>query len=217
MRSRARWPFGPVTLLLHIRVLRRTAVGCQAGTAAGSAVASGACLGSLRNPLIDQIRQGPTHLRAGPVIPRSRSCTRRAVRSARSDEVQNLQRARGMPRCLIVDDHGDTREGYAEFLRALDFEVRTAADGEQLHVILDEWVPDVILMDLQLPRTDGWTLIRELKSAPRTRQIVIVVVSACVMPSEQQAAMDAGSDVFISKPCDPMTIVETLRARFGRR
>jgi len=118
-----------------------------------------------------------------------------------------------MPRCIIVDDHGDTRAGYAEFLTAFDFDVRTAADGEELCELLKEWPPDAIVLDLQLPRTDGWELTRQIKADSRTRHIVVVVVSACVMPVERQEAEAAGCDAFISKPCDPIVIVDELTRR----
>jgi CheY-like chemotaxis protein len=118
-----------------------------------------------------------------------------------------------MPRCIIVDDHGDTRAGYAEFLTTFGFEVRTAADGEELRTVLKEWLPDAIVLDLQLPRTDGWQLTREIKADPRTRHIIVVVVSACVMPSERAAAEAAGCDTFIGKPCDPMLIIDELIRR----
>ena len=122
-----------------------------------------------------------------------------------------------MPRCIIVDDHGDTRVGYAEFLSAFGFDVKTAADAEELRRLLAEWLPDAIVLDLQLPRTDGWQLTREIKRDPRTRDIAIVVVSACVMPAERAGAEAAGCDAFISKPCDPMLIVEELTRRTGSR
>ena len=118
-----------------------------------------------------------------------------------------------MPRVIIVDDHGDTRLGYAEFLAAFGFEVRTAADADELRPLLEEWVPDAIVLDLQLPRTDGWQLTREIKANPRTANVAIVVVSACVMPAERAAAEEAGCDAFINKPCDPMAIVEELTRR----
>ena len=118
-----------------------------------------------------------------------------------------------MPRCIIVDDHGDTRAGYAEFLATFGFDVKTAADGEELRSLLRDWLPDAIVLDLQLPRTDGWELTREIKADPRTRHVVVVVVSACVMPSERAAAEAAGSDAFISKPCDPIVIIEELKRR----
>lgn len=120
-----------------------------------------------------------------------------------------------MPRCIIVDDHGDTRAGYAEFLAAFGFDVRTAADADELRVLLEDWLPDAIVLDLQLPRTDGWQLTREIKAAPRTRDIAIVVVSACVMPAERAAAHEAGCDAFINKPVDPMVILEELRKHQG--
>jgi CheY-like chemotaxis protein len=118
-----------------------------------------------------------------------------------------------MPRCIIVDDHGDTRTGYAEFLAAFGFDVKAAADAEELRAILADWIPDAIVLDLQLPRTDGWQLTREIKGDPRTQAVVIVVVSACVMPSERAAAEDAGCDAFINKPVDPMLILEELQRR----
>lgn len=120
---------------------------------------------------------------------------------------------RHMARCIIVDDHGDTRAGYAEFLSAFGFDVRTAADADELRGVLGDWLPDAIVLDLQLPRTDGWELTREIKSDPRTRGISIVVVSACVLPAERAAAEEAGCDAFINKPCDPMVIVDELRRR----
>ena len=76
-------------------------------------------------------------------------------------------------------------------------------------------LPDAIVLDLQLPRTDGWQLTREIKADPRTRHIAVIVVSACVMPAERAAAQEAGCDVFIDKPCDPMEIVEELRRLTG--
>ena len=113
--------------------------------------------------------------------------------------------------CIIVDDHGDTRAGYAEFLSAFGFDVRAGGDAEELRAVLRDWLPDAIVLDLQLPRTDGWQLTREIKSDPSTRPIAVVIVSACVLPAERAAAEEAGCDVFINKPCDPMAIVDELR------
>jgi two-component system cell cycle response regulator DivK len=128
-----------------------------------------------------------------------------------------LAKLSNMPRCIIVDDHGDTRTGYAEFLAAFGFDVRTAADAEELRALLKDWVPEAIVLDLQLPRTDGWELTREFKSDPRTRCIAIVVVSGCVMPAERAAAEAAGCDSFISKPVDPMVILEELNRLIADR
>ncbi len=118
-------------------------------------------------------------------------------------------------RVIIVDDHGDTRAGYAEFLGAFGFEVRAGGDAEQLRAMMHDGLPDAIVLDLQLPRTDGWQLTREIKENSKTRHIAVIVVSACVMPAEREAAQAAGCDVFIAKPCDPMDILNELRRLTG--
>jgi two-component system, cell cycle response regulator DivK len=120
-----------------------------------------------------------------------------------------------MLRCLIVEDHGDTRAGYAEYLEVCGIQAWTAADAEELRQILSKDLPDAIVLDLQLPRTDGWQLMRELKGDERTRLIPIVVVSACVMPAERAAAEEAGCDAFLMKPVDPAEIVEAIHRCIG--
>nr|ADC35812.1 response regulator [uncultured bacterium 66] len=115
-----------------------------------------------------------------------------------------------MPLCFIVDDHDDTRDGFAEYLRDWGFEVRTAGDATELRQLLTSATPAAILMDVHMPRVDGWTLTKEIKQNPRTRAVRIVVVSASVRPEDRLAAEDAGADSFIAKPCDPQEIVSEL-------
>jgi CheY-like chemotaxis protein len=118
-------------------------------------------------------------------------------------------------RCLIVEDHSDTRAGYAEYLEVCGIQAWTAADAEGLRERIASELPDAIVLDLQLPRTDGWQLMRELKASERTRSIPIIVVSACVMPAERAAAEEAGCDEFLSKPVDPAAIVDAIQRRVG--
>jgi CheY-like chemotaxis protein len=115
-----------------------------------------------------------------------------------------------MPLCFIVDDHDDTRDGFAEYLRDWGFEVRTAGDATELRHLLTTATPAAILMDVHMPRVDGWTLTKEIKANPRTRRVRIVVVSASVRPEDRLAAEQAGADSFIAKPCDPQAIVSEL-------
>jgi two-component system, cell cycle response regulator DivK len=115
-----------------------------------------------------------------------------------------------MPLCFIVDDHGDTREGFAEYLRDWGFEVRTASDATELRTLLTTATPAAILMDVHMPRVDGWTLTREIKANPRTRDVRVVVVSASVRQEDRTAAEESGADSFIAKPCDPQSIVSEL-------
>ena len=115
-----------------------------------------------------------------------------------------------MALCFIVDDHGDTREGFAEYLRDWGFDVRTASDASELHTLLATATPAAILMDVHMPRVDGWTLTREIKDNPLTRDVRVVVVSASVRAEDRLAAEQAGADAFLGKPCDPQTIVTEL-------
>ena len=115
-----------------------------------------------------------------------------------------------MPVCFIVDDDGDTREGFAEYLSEWGFEVHTASDSSELHVLLATVTPAAILMDVQMPRVDGWTLTREIKGNPSTRNVLVLVISASDREEDLLAAEEAGADAFIGKPCDPHVIVSEL-------
>ncbi len=112
--------------------------------------------------------------------------------------------------CFIVDDHGDTREGFAEYLRDWGFEVRTAGGARDLDALLAADTPAAILMDVQMPHVDGWTLTRKIKGNLHTRDVRILVISASVRPDDRQASLAAGADAFIAKPCDPHAIVMEL-------
>jgi CheY-like chemotaxis protein len=115
-----------------------------------------------------------------------------------------------VPVCFIVDDDGDTREGFAEYLREWGFEVHTASDAAELHALLATVTPAAILMDVQMPRVDGWTLTREIKGNAGTRNVLVLVISASDGDEDLLRAEEAGADGFIGKPCDPHVIVSEL-------
>ena len=115
-----------------------------------------------------------------------------------------------MPLCIVVDDHVDTREGFAEYLRHSGFDVRTAGDASELRAILAEVTPAAVLMDVQMPLVDGWTLTREIKANERTQQTRVLVISASIGEGFRRAADTAGADALLAKPCDPQRIVVEL-------
>ena len=122
-----------------------------------------------------------------------------------------------MPLCCIVEDHGDTREGYAEFLTGRGYEVRKVADAGEFWRSLDEVVPDVILMDLRLPQVDGWTLTRQLRKDERTWAVPVIVISASVRDEDRALALQSGANVFLPKPCDLHEIVATIERLLNAR
>jgi CheY-like chemotaxis protein len=120
-----------------------------------------------------------------------------------------------MALCFVVDDHVDTREGFAEYLRESGFDVQTAGDAGELRSLLEAATPAAVLMDVQMPRVDGWTLTREIKANARTRNVRVLVVSASVTDGFRRAADAAGADALIGKPCDPQRIVSELSRLLG--
>ena len=120
---------------------------------------------------------------------------------------------------LIVDDNVVNLKLLQVLLHTEGYEVRTAADGFELLDVLETFHPRLILMDVQLPGLDGLELTRRLRADPRTRDIVIVAVSAYAMKADIERAMASGCDGYLAKPLDtrslPRQIVDYLAARRG--
>ena len=116
---------------------------------------------------------------------------------------------------LIVDDNPANLKLVRVLLTHEGYLVRTAVDAEEALRLLDEFVPRLILMDLQLPGIDGLTLTRRLKADPARRDIVIVALTAYAMKGDEEKAFAAGCDGYITKPIDtrklPGQVAEILR------
>ncbi len=106
------------------------------------------------------------------------------------------------PRILVVDDHPTNLKLLSFVLEARGFEVITARDADEARAALDGELPALVLMDIQLPRVDGLTLTRSLRSEERFARLPIVAVTAYAMESDRQAAREAGCTDFVSKPID---------------
>jgi two-component system, cell cycle response regulator DivK len=127
------------------------------------------------------------------------------------------------PTILVVDDDADSRLIYSEYLRAQGWLTFTAADGRSALDKVAELAPDAIVLDLAMPRVDGWTVLKHLRESSWTADIPVVVVTASIVARDQ--AFQAGCDAFLLKPCPPETLLLQLRglfrirpnARFGQR
>jgi CheY-like chemotaxis protein len=110
-------------------------------------------------------------------------------------------------RILVVEDVEDTRELYRHFFDYHGMGVATAPDGLAAlqSVAVDR--PDVIVLDLAMPRMTGWEVLRALKRRIRTRHIPILAVSGV---GTAQSALDAGADAFLEKPCQPSQLLEEV-------
>lgn len=103
---------------------------------------------------------------------------------------------------LIVDDNATNLKLAKVLLTAEGYDVRTVADAEQALALLTEFLPQLILMDIQLPGMDGLELTRRLKSDARTRGIPIVALTAYAMKGDEERVLASGCSGYISKPID---------------
>jgi two-component system, cell cycle response regulator DivK len=106
-------------------------------------------------------------------------------------------------RVLIVDDSQDVRELYSLYLTHQGFSVKLASDGVAAVDAAIALKPDVIVMDLSMPTVDGITATRRLKAHPRTRRIPVILLTGYPYHAIERGALEAGVDVFLTKPCLP--------------
>jgi two-component system, cell cycle response regulator DivK len=119
---------------------------------------------------------------------------------------------------LYVEDNDDNVYMLKMRLELLDdFEVVTAEDGERGCAMALSERPDIILMDLEMPRVDGWEATRRLKADPQTRGIPIIALSAHALAGEREKALAAGCDEFDTKPIEFERLVATLRRVLAAR
>ena len=103
---------------------------------------------------------------------------------------------------LYIEDNPDNRLLVRRILQAEDYTVLDADNANQALEILQGQRPDLILMDINLPEIDGYTLTTKLKDQPGMRDIPIIALTANVMKGDRERTMEAGCDGYIQKPVD---------------
>ena len=119
------------------------------------------------------------------------------------------------PRILVVEDVPLVRAVLAMRLESEGFSVITARDGVEALDQARDGAPDLVLLDLMLPRLPGERVCQELRADPRTRALPIVVLSARVGDAERLRALASGADAFIAKPYDVERLLVEIRARLA--
>lgn len=114
-------------------------------------------------------------------------------------------------RILVIEDNLDNMILIADMLKALQLEVIEAADGEQGIRAAAAEKPDLILMDLSLPRMDGWEATRVIKSDPALSHIPVIAVTAHAMYDDRERARAAGCDAYITKPINMRELAQIIR------
>jgi two-component system, sensor histidine kinase ChiS len=114
------------------------------------------------------------------------------------------------PRVLVVDDEDSIRLLCHVNLRAAGFETIEAADGEEALAAARAERPDLILLDVMMPRLNGWTVAEELAGSPETEDIPIVFLSARTEVAEQARAYDIGAVAYLRKPFEAATLASVI-------
>jgi CheY-like chemotaxis protein len=126
---------------------------------------------------------------------------------------QQRQEPRLRPVVLVVDDDLDARLIYRHYLTVMGCHVYTARDGHIGVEMAKRRKPDVIVMDLAMPRLNGWAAAAELRQSEITRKIPIIVVTA--VPTSRSDAHAAGCEGFLAKPCLPEMLWSEIRLLLG--
>ncbi len=113
---------------------------------------------------------------------------------------------------LVVDDNEQNLELLVAYLDALNCKVATAVDGiDALEKVADK-TPDLILLDVMMPRMSGFEVCRKLKSDPATRDVPIVMVTALTELGDIERGVECGTDDFISKPVNRIELLTRVRS-----
>lgn len=115
------------------------------------------------------------------------------------------------PRILIADDNAANRELLEALLAKIDCDTAIAVDGQDTLVQVDAFQPDLVLLDIMMPKLSGFEVCRKLKSDPRTSKIMILMVTALSELGDIERAVDAGTDDFLSKPVNSFEFQKRVR------
>ncbi|MCM8795052.1 MAG: response regulator [Candidatus Omnitrophica bacterium] len=117
------------------------------------------------------------------------------------------------PKILIVDDEPDIVQMISRRLKAAGYEVSTAYDGQQALDMVRETLPQLVILDLMLPKLDGYKVCRLLKFDERFKEIPVLIFTARANAEDIQLATECGASAYLNKPFEPhilLSMVEKL-------
>lgn len=124
-------------------------------------------------------------------------------------------------RILIAEDDAQSAELLEAYLAGTGYEVQSAADGQEALTKIQAWRPDLILLDVMMPRISGFQVCKQVRSDPATRAVAILMITALDQPSDVERAVDAGTDDFLTKPINKnellLRVESLLKSRQNQR
>jgi CheY-like chemotaxis protein len=116
---------------------------------------------------------------------------------------------------LLVEDNEDNLVVYRTILEHVGFRVIEARDGEEGVRQARKFKPNLILMDISIPKIDGWEATQQLKSDQDTKAIPIIALTAHALEEDRQKAIQAGCDGYLAKPVEPRRVVQEVERFVG--
>jgi two-component system, OmpR family, alkaline phosphatase synthesis response regulator PhoP len=125
----------------------------------------------------------------------------------------------GLPpgRILIVDDDAQNRQLLQAMLEPDGVVIEQAASGEEALSMIAKSPPDLILLDIMMPKLSGFEVCKRLRASPATRDVAVLMVTALDQPSDIERAVEAGTDDFLSKPINKSELLLRVRALLRAR
>ena len=118
---------------------------------------------------------------------------------------------------LLVEDNTDNQIIYRRALEHFGYGVLEAVDGEEGTRLAVEHLPDLVLMDISIPRMDGWEATKQLLADQRTKHIPIIALTAHALPSDRARGVEIGFASYLTKPAEPRRVLEEIeRVLAGR-
>ena len=121
----------------------------------------------------------------------------------------------GRKTILLVEDNEDNLVVYRTILEHVGYNVIEARDGEEGVSRARQHLPDLILMDISIPKMDGWEATQRLKSGEETRAIPIIALTAHALEEDRQKAVQVGCDGYLAKPVEPRRVVQEVERFVG--
>src|SRR4051812_43329177 len=122
-----------------------------------------------------------------------------------------------MPRILIADDNQPNAELLEAHLDGSGFDTKIVTNGEDTLSAARDWKPDLILLDVMMPKLSGFEVCQRLRADPATRGVCVLMVTALDQPTDVEKAVDAGTDDFITKPINKTELLLRVRAALESR
>ena len=115
-------------------------------------------------------------------------------------------------RVLVVDDNPQNTELVQAYLESLPVEIASAVDGVEAMQVAERFRPDLILLDVMMPRMSGFEVCQKIKSSPALRDTVVIMVTALHEVGDFERAVECGCDDFLTKPVNKLELVTRVRS-----